>query len=150
MHPREAVEKKMPKPRKSKRHPLYPEPGAWVLGNTKGMPEVLPPKAPVDGHALTAQEVRDQYVSYEGLGYCIYYYVPTDKIADKQLAKLWEQARLAMQSVVEYLEEIPSLSEERRRAIRRVTRRRQNRLNNKRLKTITDLDLGKDAEEQEV
>lgn len=112
----------MPKPRKAKRHPLYPEPGAWVLGNIKGMPEVLPPKGLVVGSALSAQVIRDEYVSYEGLGYCIYYYIPVTKIADKRLAKLWEAARKAMQEVVEYLEDVPEPTERKRRTLQRIER----------------------------
>lgn len=112
----------MPKPQKTKRHPLYPEPGAWVLGNTEGMPEVLPPKGLVDGSVLSTQEIRDEYIAYKGLGYCIYYYVPADKIADKKLAELWTLARAAMQDIVEYLETIPDSTDRKRRVIQRIER----------------------------
>lgn len=85
-------------------HPLYPEPGTWVLDKTKGMPNIGPPNdlpcGPVD--SVTVKHV----VAYEGLGYAIYSYIPVGRISDPQLRKLWRDARAAMQKVVEHLEEV--------------------------------------------
>jgi len=82
--------------------PLYPEPGTWVLDTTKGMPKILPPD-PLPRGQISAAEVKD-HVCYEGLGYCIYGYIPSKRIEDTNLAKLWEQARVAMQQVANYLD----------------------------------------------
>ena len=86
-------------------HPLYPEPGAWVLDKMKGMPVICPPedlpRGPVD--TLTIKDI----VEYEGLGYAVYSFIPAKRISDPQLRKLWREARAAMQEIVEYLEEVP-------------------------------------------
>ncbi len=87
-------------------HPLYPEPGAWVLDKTKGMPDIDPPE-PLSQGPIDATTVRD-IVSYEGLGYTIYSFISVECISDTQLRKLWREARAAMQRIVEYLEEVPS------------------------------------------
>jgi len=85
-------------------HPLYPEPGAWVADTAKRMPEISPPeplpKGPID--ASIVKEV----VSYEGLGYAIYSFIPPARIFDPQLRALWQEARAAMQRVVGYLETV--------------------------------------------
>jgi len=85
-------------------HPLYPEPGGWALHKMKGMPDIEPPEdlphGPVD--AKMVKEI----VSYEGVGYTVYSYIPAERISDSQLKKLWREARAAMQKVVEYLEEV--------------------------------------------
>lgn len=86
-------------------HPLYPEPGAWVADKVKGMPDISPPeplpKGPID--APTVKEI----VSYEGLGYTLYSYIPAKRISDPKLRKLWQDARAGMQKIVEYLEDVP-------------------------------------------
>lgn len=83
---------------------LYPEPGGWVLDKTKGMPDILSPD-PLPSGPISASDVKD-HVSYEGLGYCIYGYIPAKRISDKQLRKLWEKARVAMREVVDYLDDV--------------------------------------------
>lgn len=88
---------------KKRRHPLYPEPGAWVVDDIQGMPRLEPPPPLPDG-PIPTDELRDQYVAYEGLGYCLYTYIPADRVEDKTLRALWRKARRAMQDVVEYLE----------------------------------------------
>jgi hypothetical protein len=84
-------------------HPLAPEPGAWVLDNVKGMPVMSPPPDLPEGKASTT-EIRDWHVAYEGLGFCIYDYIPAEKIEDPKLRTLWKKARQAMQDVVEHME----------------------------------------------
>lgn len=85
-------------------HPLYPEPGGWVLDKTKGMPDILPPE-PLPPGLIDAAIVKE-HVMYEGLGYAIYSFIPVERISDLQLRKLWQEARAAMQRVVEYLEDV--------------------------------------------
>jgi len=85
------------------RHPLAPEPGAWVLNDTKGLPKLEPPGELPDGKLSTA-EIRDQ-VEYEGLGFCIYEYIPAEKIKDPILRALWMRAQDAMRDVVTQMEE---------------------------------------------
>ena len=86
-------------------HPLAPEPGAWVLGNIKGMPKLEPPGELPDGdRCLGMAEIRDHYVAYEGLGFCIYEYIPAEKIKDPKLQTRWKKARQAMQDVVIFME----------------------------------------------
>jgi hypothetical protein len=85
-------------------HPLYPEPGAWVADTVKGMPDISSPE-PLPQGPLDAATVKE-VVSYEGLGYTVYTYIPPERIADSQLRKLWQEARTAMQRVVGYLETV--------------------------------------------
>jgi len=84
-------------------HPLYPEPGAWIVDKVKGMTLDMAPE-PLPSELLDASAVKD-LVGYEGLGFSIYTYIPADRISDLQLRKLWQEARTAMQEVVTYLEE---------------------------------------------
>jgi len=84
-------------------HPLAPEPGAWVLDDMKGMPKMSPPGPLPEGKVSTA-ELRDWHVAYEGLGFCIYDYIPAEKIEDPKLQTLWKKARQAMQDVVVFME----------------------------------------------
>lgn len=86
-------------------HPLYPEPGGWVLDKIKGMPDIDPPE-PLPLGLVDAATVKD-YVAYEGLGFTIYSFIPADRIPDPELRRLWREARAAMQKVVEYLEDVP-------------------------------------------
>jgi hypothetical protein len=85
-------------------HPLYPEPGAWVVDQMKGMPTVHPPD-PLPKGPVSAEVVKE-HVSYEGLGFTLYSYIPAKRISDPKLQALWREARAAMQKVVEYLEDI--------------------------------------------
>jgi len=59
---------------------------------------------PLPSEPLNASAVKD-LVSFEGLGFSIYSYIPPGRISDLQLRALWQDARAAMQKVVEYLEE---------------------------------------------
>lgn len=94
-----------PKRRKPSRHPLYPEPGGWLLDDLPGMPKVEQPDPLPRSRKLEAAEVRD-YVAYEGLGYCVFEYFPSGKIADERLATLWSEARVALRKVIDYLETV--------------------------------------------
>lgn len=85
-------------------HPLVPEPGGWVLDDIKGMPPIEPPAMDWPKGRLSTETIRDE-ISYGGLGYCIYSLIPTNRITDPKLKKLWVEARRAMQKVVEHLYE---------------------------------------------
>lgn len=85
-------------------HPLIPEPGGWVLDTGKDMPKIEPPK-PLPRGQLDTEVVREN-VSYGGLGYCIYSFIPSDRIKDRRLRKLWKDARAAMQKVQEFLYDV--------------------------------------------
>lgn len=77
--------------------------GEWVDDMPKGM-KVTPVKEPMEacGDKLSNDDVKDE-ISFEGLGYTIYSYIPASRLADKELAKRWLAARQSMQEVVEYL-----------------------------------------------
>lgn len=88
---------------RSVRHKLYPEPGAWVLDKTHGLPVIGPPQLPVTKN-LTTKQVADE-VEYHGLGFCIYSYIFPEKIADKDLAEKWRAARKALVAIVKHLDQ---------------------------------------------
>lgn len=73
-----------------------------------------------------ADELRDQFIACEGLGFCIYSYIPANKIADGKLRSLWTKARRAMQDIVEHLGQ----------SKKRKPRRRAGALSNRALLTI--------------
>jgi len=68
------------------------------------MPEVGEPQKIPYKRLLTACEIRDDFIAYDGLGFCVYTAIPAEKIADKELRRLWQEARAALQQIVEYLE----------------------------------------------
>jgi hypothetical protein len=89
---------------KRKKKALSPEPGGWVLDPADGLPAVTPPGDLPEG-LISSQELRDQWVAYEGLGFCVYSLIPVRKLDDAELRALWRKARQAMQDIVDYLEE---------------------------------------------
>ena len=89
--------------------PLYPEPGLWVADDLKGLPVIEPPE-PLPIGKLSSVDIRDEHIAYDGLGFCVYSYIPPEKIADVQLRKLWQRARRSMRDIVEYLETVDKIS----------------------------------------
>ena len=89
---------------KTKKTGIWPEPGAWVLDMPKGMSTPQPPEPFTT--RVSAYEIRDA-IAYEGLGFCIHSYILPQKIADDNLRRLWVQANKSLQSVVDYLAELP-------------------------------------------
>jgi len=94
---------------KKKEHPLghhEASPGLWVYDIPKGMPKIpIPedlPSGPADNEAI------HDYVSYNGLGDCIFEYIAPRKIADPELRKKWKKAREAMLAVWEHLTDEPA------------------------------------------
>jgi hypothetical protein len=73
------------------------------MDQVKDMPVVQPPPDLPAGKIDTA-DLWNQWIAYEGLGYCIYDIVPASKIQDPKLATLWRKARKAMQDIVEYMQ----------------------------------------------
>ncbi len=86
-----------------KRNRLYPEPGLWVADDRHGLPKIEPPEPLPDGK-ISAVDLRDEHIAYHGLGFCLYSYIPPEKIEDIQLRKLWQKAMKAMREVTKYLE----------------------------------------------
>ena len=91
----------MPRRRRST-HPLYPEPGAWVVDNEGGMPMINPP-GPLPKGLLDNSTIRD-CAEYEGLGMCIMEYIPANRIKSTQLRLLWKSAKQAMIAVRDELD----------------------------------------------
>lgn len=90
------------KKRRRKRKRLSPEPGTWVQDEMHGMPKLHPPDDIPEGR-ITASQIQE-YVSYEGLGFCLWEYIPSERILDKNLARLWRNGRKALAEIVDYLE----------------------------------------------
>jgi len=78
------------------------EPGGWVNDPTKGMPKIDDPGSLPEGK-LSDEEVQDQ-IAYHGLGYCLWDYIPAERIKAAKLQTLWREARRTMVNIVEYLE----------------------------------------------
>jgi hypothetical protein len=76
--------------------------GTWVYDMPKGMSKVSRPEPLEHGKKLTLKDVRER-VEYDGLGFCIFEFVPHTKIEDKELSKLWLKAKRAMDNIVTYL-----------------------------------------------
>ena len=93
---------------KAARHPLYPEPGAWVLD----APNVEPPQFLAPGAVVSSQEVRDEWIAYEGLGYTVRL-LEAKSLADGRLRPLWRQAQAALLRIVDYLETVPEKRDKR-------------------------------------
>jgi len=77
--------------------------GLWALDKSKGLPKIECPE-PLPKGKLTVEQVQE-YVMYEGLGFCIYEYIEPRKIQDAKLVKLWKEAQQAMQKIQEYIYE---------------------------------------------
>jgi hypothetical protein len=79
-----------------------PEPGQWTFDIPSGMPRPrTPDPLPREG-LLTNEEVYEK-VSYEGLGFCVYTYIPADRIKDQKLKELWKECRATMRQITEIL-----------------------------------------------
>jgi len=94
----------MPPKRKPKPESEYPEPGTGEIG----------PALPRGDDKIPSWQIRDEYVSYEGLGFCVYTLIPSSMLEDKQLRILWATARQALQDIVEFLEQVQAPTDRRR------------------------------------
>ena len=77
-----------------------------MLGKTHGLPAIEPPEPLPKGAKLQTHEVAE-HIAYEGLGFCVRELILSENIADKPLAKLWGQAKVALQCVIDYVDEAP-------------------------------------------
>ncbi len=78
------------------------EPGGWVNDPTKGMPKIEDPGSLPEGK-LDVEEVQDQ-IAYHGIGFCLWDYIPAERIENTNLRTLWRKARRAMVDVIAYME----------------------------------------------
>lgn len=88
----------------NKRAKKYLSIGAWIHNTPKDMPRIEIPDDLPRNKKLSNTEIS-HYICYEGLGFCIFSYIPVKKIEDPRLKDLWVRARDAMQKVLEYLHE---------------------------------------------
>ncbi len=90
---------------KQTKHPLgmkyVPVPGLWVFDKHRDMPAIHAPDDLPSG-PLSNQVVYDQCV-YNGIGDCMFEYLPSRRIADPKLRKLWKKAHDAMSEAWRYL-----------------------------------------------
>ena len=97
--------KKKQKPVKQTKHPLgqvyVPATGLWVFDVPNGMPAIHAPDDLPSG-PLSNQDIYEETV-YNGLGECIQTHIPTRRIADPKLRKLWKKADEALEKVWRYL-----------------------------------------------
>jgi hypothetical protein len=70
----------------------------------KGMEPIEVKGCPIDADMMTTEDIRRE-VEYEGLGFCIYEYLPPNKIEDRVLRALWKRAKEAMRDVRVWIEE---------------------------------------------
>jgi len=78
-----------------------PTPGLWVFDREPGMPAVHAPDQLPPG-PLDNQTIYD-HCAYNGTGDCMFEYIPSRRIADPQLRKLWKKAHDAMRETWGYL-----------------------------------------------
>ena len=74
--------------------------GNWINDLPKGFSEAEQPEPLPVGRKITLRELQD-YIAYEGLGFCIHHYIEPSKIENKKVAKAWKEARDAMTKVME-------------------------------------------------
>jgi hypothetical protein len=80
---------------------FIPTPGLWVFDREPGMPAIHAPDALPSG-PLDNQTVYD-HCAYNGVGDCISEYIPSRRIADPKLRKLWKKAHDAVREAWRYL-----------------------------------------------
>lgn len=73
--------------------------GAWVKTlKNPGLPEPIP-----KDRKFTNEELRD-VIAEEGIGYCVFDYIPADKIEDQEVAKVWQETYDLFTRIVELLD----------------------------------------------
>ena len=75
--------------------------GAWVYDMPKGMKKVSRPEPLEYGKKLSIDNIKE-HISYDGIGFCIFEFIPATKIEDKELSKRWNTAKRAIDRVVQY------------------------------------------------
>lgn len=76
--------------------------GAWINDPPKDMPLVEQPEPLPANQKLTIDEISN-YCAYEGLPFCVFEYIGSERIEDEGLARLWEDAKNRLSEVVSYI-----------------------------------------------
>ena len=77
--------------------------GAWINDVPKNMPKVDVPEPLTNLPVKLNVADISRIMAYEGLGFCVFEYIPSDRIKDKQLAKLWLDAKNKLTEIVGYV-----------------------------------------------
>lgn len=77
--------------------------GSWINDTTKGMPKIEYPEplSCIPG-LLTIEDISNQ-CAYEGMPFCVYEYIPANRIEDKKLAKMWSEASKKLIEITHYI-----------------------------------------------
>ena len=78
--------------------------GSWIDDTPKDMPKVSMPSGLENEPQFLNNDTVKEYISYEGLGFCLMDYIPSNRLEDKDLKVLWEEARLKMVEIIKHLE----------------------------------------------
>jgi len=92
---------KMAKKRKRRISPVVSQ-GAWVGDDIKGMPKISVPPPLEHGGKLSKDEILE-YVSYEGLGFCVQSYIDSERIEDGAISLQWKKVKEEMDKLVDIL-----------------------------------------------
>lgn len=76
--------------------------GAWINDMPKGMPLIERPEPLPANKKLTIDEISN-YCAYEGLPFCVFEYIGSERIEDEKLAILWEDAKNRLSEVANYI-----------------------------------------------
>lgn len=76
--------------------------GAWVEDMPKGMPKIVIPHPLEKGQSLSNDDLRE-YISYEGLGFCVQSYIDSERIEDETIASQWKKVKEEMDKLVDML-----------------------------------------------
>lgn len=66
------------------------------------MPLVEQPEPLPANQKLNIDDISN-YCAYEGLPFCVFEYIGSDRIEDKELALLWEDAKNRLSEVASYI-----------------------------------------------
>lgn len=91
----------MGRKRKRKIAPIISQ-GAWVEDMPKGMPKIVIPSPLEHGQKLSNNELCE-YISYEGLGFCVQSYIDSERIDDENVALQWKKVKDEMDKLVDML-----------------------------------------------
>lgn len=86
--------------------------GAWIKDTPKGMPSVEMPEELSELPKKLAIEDISHYIAYEGIGSCVIELIKTERIKDKKLAAMWDDANKRLVEIINYVarREIQSLT----------------------------------------
>jgi hypothetical protein len=86
--------------------------GAWIKDTPKGMPKVEMPEELSELPKKLAIKDISHYIAYEGIGSCVIELIKPDRIKDKKLAAMWDDANKRLVEIIDYVarREINSLT----------------------------------------